>query len=157
MLQPKHDPFFEDLKVEIQEGIEEAERGELVDQEVVWASLAGLIDKAAFLDAAVVRLMMLETEVSDVVAQRVEKMIVAIVVRAKKFLRLIDETPVVVPNFLRSFESCSAIGGNVHLGNGILRQRNDFQKFSGDYRRIDQCRKRNGVKVNFVSAVAGDR
>ena len=42
---------------------------------------------------------MLESEVRDVVAERVKKVVVAVVMRAEKFLRLIDEVLVVVPGF----------------------------------------------------------
>jgi hypothetical protein len=43
---PKNDPFFEELKAEIQEGLEEARRGELVDEGEVWKSLGAEIRKA---------------------------------------------------------------------------------------------------------------
>src|SRR5579864_3936492 len=43
----------------------------------------GLVDEAAFADAAVVGLMMLESEMRDVVTQCVEKMIVAIMLCSK--------------------------------------------------------------------------
>ena len=45
---------------------------------------------------------MLEAEVRNVIAERVEEVIVAVVMCAEKFLRLLDEALVVVPDFLRS-------------------------------------------------------
>ena len=46
--------------------------------------------------------MVLEAEVRNVIAERVEKVVVAVVMRAEKFLGLLDEALVVVPDFLRS-------------------------------------------------------
>src|SRR5579885_904268 len=89
----------------------------------------GVVDKAAFVYAAVVRFVMLESEVRDMIAKRVEEVIVAIVMRAKKFLSLIDEALVVVPDFLRGVEGSGAVGGNVHFGGRILCERDDFQEF----------------------------
>ena len=94
--------------------------------------------RRAFVDAAVVGFVMLESEVGDVVAERVEEVIVAVVMRAEKFLRLIDQIFVVIPDFRRGIERGGAVGGDVHFGGGILRERDDFQKFSGDDGRIDQ-------------------
>lgn len=45
MYRPKRDPFFEELKAEIQAGIDEAQRGEIVDQAEVWASVDATIAK----------------------------------------------------------------------------------------------------------------
>jgi hypothetical protein len=43
MQQPKGDPFFEQLKADVQEGIDEANRGEGIDAEIVWAHLREVI------------------------------------------------------------------------------------------------------------------
>ena len=99
---------------------------------------------------------MLEAEVGDVIAERVEEVIVAVVMRAEKFLRLVDEILVVIPDFLRGVERGGAVGGDVHFGDRILRERDDFQKFSGDDRRIDERGERDGGEVDFVAALAGD-
>ena len=117
---------------------------------------SGVVDHAALVDAAVVGLVMLQAEVRDVIAERVEEVVVAVVVRAEKFLRLIDQALVVVPGFLRGFEGGGAVGGDVHFGDGIAGQRDDFQKFSGDDGGVDQRGERDGGEVNFVSALAGD-
>jgi hypothetical protein len=47
MLQPANDPFFEQLKLEIQEGVEEARRGELLDEREVWEAVDGTIARVA--------------------------------------------------------------------------------------------------------------
>jgi len=46
MLQPKNDPFFEQLKADIQEGIDECDRGETVSEEEMWRELDAIIDEA---------------------------------------------------------------------------------------------------------------
>ncbi len=116
----------------------------------------GFIDQGALVDAAVVGFVVLQAEVGDVIAERVEEVIVAVVMRAEKFLRLIDKTLVVVPNFLGSFERGGAVGGDVHFGGRILRERDDLQEFSGDDRRVDERGERNGRELDLVSALAGD-
>src|SRR2546423_10073125 len=100
--------------------------------------------------------MMLQAEVRHVIAQRVKKVIIAVVVGTEKFLRLIDQALVLVPHLLRGFERGGAVGGNIHFGEWILRERNDFEKFSGDDWRINQGGKRDRREFNFVSALACD-
>ena len=80
----------------------------------------GFIDEAALVNAAVVGFVVLQTEVRDVIAQAEKKVVVAIVMRAEKFVRLFDQILVVVPDFLRRFESGGAVGGDVHLGERII-------------------------------------
>ena len=41
MHDPKRDPFFEGLWADVQEGLDEANRGELLDGEEVFAELLG--------------------------------------------------------------------------------------------------------------------
>ena len=82
----------------------------------------------------------------NMIAERVEEMVVAIVMRAEKLLRLIDQTLVVIPNFLRSIERGGAVGGDVHLGRRILRERDDLQEFSGDHGRVDSVVSETGAK-----------
>ena len=60
-----------------------------------------VVDQGSFIDAAVVGFMMLEAEVRNVIAERVEKVIVAVVLRAEKLLGLLDQALVVIPDFLR--------------------------------------------------------
>jgi predicted transcriptional regulator len=45
MEQSSPDPFFEQLRAEIQEGIDEADRGELIDEAEVWKHLYAVIDE----------------------------------------------------------------------------------------------------------------
>ena len=51
--------------------------------------LAGsVIDQTALIDPAVVRFVVLETKMRDVIAERVKEVVIAIMVRAEKLLRL---------------------------------------------------------------------
>jgi predicted transcriptional regulator len=47
MNRPVNDPFFAELKSEIQAGLAEADRGEVVEEEEVWRSAYAAIDEAA--------------------------------------------------------------------------------------------------------------
>src|ERR1051326_4115416 len=120
--------------------------------------LAGrVVDETTLVHAAVVGLVVLEAEVGDVVAERVEKMVVAVVVRAEQLLRLVNQGFVVVPRFLLSVKRGGAVGGDIHFGGRSLRQRDDFQKFSGDDGRIDQRGERHRGEVDFTSGLIGNR
>jgi len=46
MLQPKGDPFFAELKAEIQYALDESARGEALNEEHVWANLHAIVDCA---------------------------------------------------------------------------------------------------------------
>ena len=80
---------------------------------------ARVIDEIALAHAAVVGFVVLEAEVGDVIAERVEEVVVAVVVRTEKFLRLIDQTLVMLPDFGWGFEGGGAVGGDVHFSDGI--------------------------------------
>ncbi len=45
MQQPKSDPFFEQLKADIQEGIDAGDRGETTAGEDVWRELHATVDE----------------------------------------------------------------------------------------------------------------
>jgi hypothetical protein len=45
MLQPKNDPFFEQLKADIQEAVDECDRGETLSEEEVWRDLDATISE----------------------------------------------------------------------------------------------------------------
>ena len=45
MEQRAPDPFFEQLKADIQEGVDAADRGELVDADTVWDEVRSQIDE----------------------------------------------------------------------------------------------------------------
>src|SRR5579862_6884813 len=96
---------------------------------------------------------MFESEVRDVIAERVEKVVVAVMMRAEKFLGLVDEILVVVPDELRGVEGSGTVGGDVHFGGRVLSEWDDFQKFSGDDWRIDERSERAGGEVNLISAL----
>src|SRR6201987_6261473 len=83
-------------------------------------------------------------------------MIVAVVMRPKQLLGLIDQTLVVIPNILRSLERGSTVGGDIHLGEWILGKRHYFQKFSSDQRRVNECGQRRKAEMNLVPALAGN-
>jgi predicted transcriptional regulator len=44
MEQRSPDPFFDQLRADIREGIDEADRGELLDETEVWQHLNAIID-----------------------------------------------------------------------------------------------------------------
>jgi hypothetical protein len=43
--QPKNDPFFEELKADIQEALDEVRRGETVDEDEVWKTVYATIER----------------------------------------------------------------------------------------------------------------
>jgi predicted transcriptional regulator len=45
MEQRSPDPFFEQLKADIQEGIDQADRGELIEESDMWKHLYAVIDE----------------------------------------------------------------------------------------------------------------
>jgi hypothetical protein len=45
MEQRSPDPFFDQLRADIQEGLDEADRGELIDEAEVWKHLDAVIDE----------------------------------------------------------------------------------------------------------------
>ena len=64
-------------------------------------------------NTAIVGFVMLESEVGHVIAERVEEMVVAVMLRAEKRSRLRDKILVVIPNLLRRLEGGGAVGGDV--------------------------------------------
>ena len=68
----------------------------------------------------------------DVIAECVEEVIVAVVMGAKKFLRLLDQILVVIPNFRGSFEPGGTVGGDVHFGERVLGEGDDLEEFAGN-------------------------
>jgi hypothetical protein len=124
-----------------------------VGQQAGFGFARGFIHQAALVDAAVVGLVMLQAEVRHVIAHAVEEVVVAVMMRAEKFVGLLHQILVMVPNFLRRIERGSAVGGNVHLGQRVLRQRYDFQELAGNHGRIDERGQGHGGEVDFVSIV----
>src|SRR5579871_720134 len=100
---------------------------------------------------------MLEAEVGDMIAERIEEVIVAVVMGAEKFLRLLDQVPIVIPDFGGCVEGCGAIGGDIHFGRWIRRERDNFQKFSGDHGRVDQRIQRDSSEMNVIAVLAAER
>ena len=71
---------------------------------------------------------MLQSEVGHVIAQAVEKVIVAVVLRSEQRVGLCDQVLVVFPNLGGSVERGRAVGGNVHFHRRRLSriERNDL-------------------------------
>ena len=90
------------------------------------------------------------------IAEAEKKVVVAIMMSAEKFVCLYNEIFVMVPDFWRRFERGGAVGGNVHLGGRIVGEFDYFEKFAGDYRRINQSvqrRRLNEICVSPLSAL----
>ena len=87
------------------------------------------------------------------IAQTEQKVIIAIVLCAEKFSCLLDQTLVVIPDFLCRLKCSGAVGRNVHLYGWVLSERNDLQKFASDYGRVHKRGKRNGAEMNFMAAL----
>src|SRR5260370_33116351 len=96
--------------------------------------------------------MVLQAEVSDMIAQAEQEVVVAIVMRAEEFVGLFDQVLVVVPDFLRSGKSGGAVGGNVHLSERIVCGFDNLVELARDYRRIDQSGEGNRCKLNLHAA-----
>jgi site-specific recombinase len=94
----------------------------------------GFVHETALVDAAVIRFVMLQSEVRDVIAQAEQEMVIAIVMRAEKLVRLFDQILVVVPDFLRRGKGGGTVGGNVHLDERLVGKLDDLEEFAGDYR-----------------------
>src|SRR6267143_553793 len=112
-----------------------------------------LVHQSPFVDAAVVRLVVFEAKMGDMIAQTEQKVIIAIVLRAEKFSGLLDQALVVIPDFLCRRKGSGAVGRNVHLYGWVLSERNDLQKFTGDYGRVHKRGKRNGGEMNVIAAL----
>ena len=63
---------------------------------------AVFFDQRPLVDPAIVRLVMLQAEMRDVIAQSQQKMVVGVVLRAKKNAGLLHQIAVVFPDFGRS-------------------------------------------------------
>ena len=85
---------------------------------------------------------MFQPEVRDVITQRVQKVIVAVVLSAKKGSGLGHEILVTIPYFFRRLKSGCAVGDNIQFGGRLLagRERNTFQILPHKHWRIDQHR-----------------
>src|SRR5580704_11310739 len=118
----------------------------------------GVVDQAALIDAAVVGFVVLESEVGDVIAEAVEEMVVAIVMRSEKLVGLFDQILVMVPDFLGRVEGGGAVGGCIHFDERVVGELYDFEEFSGDYGRVDQRGERCGLEDDLgVAVLAGER
>ena len=64
--------------------------------------------------------MVFQSEVRHVIAQAVNEVVLAIVVRAEQFLSLIDQAFIVIEDLWRRFQGGGAVGCNVHFTQRIL-------------------------------------
>src|ERR1700735_4243007 len=97
--------------------------------------------------------MMLQAEMRHVIAQAQQEVVVAIVMGAEKLVGLFDQIFVMVPDFLRRIESGGAVGGDVDLGKRVIGKLDNFEKFAGDYGRIDQRGEGRWFEYNLRFAV----
>ncbi len=98
----------------------------------------GFVDKGTLGGAAVVGLVVFESEVGDVIAKGIKEMIVKIMLSAEKSVRLSHEFLVRVPDVLRWFEGGGAVGRDIQFGGRLLGERNNFQILAGQDWRIDE-------------------
>ena len=93
-----------------------------------------VFDERTLIDAAVVRFVMLESEVRDVVAEGQQKVVVGVMPRAKQDSGLLDEVAVMFPDFVGSVERSGTVGGEVEFRGRVFvgrSQWHDLQIFSG--------------------------
>ena len=95
---------------------------------------------------------MLQAKVRHVVAQAVQKMIVAVVLRSEKRARLRDQILVVLPDIGGRVERGGAVGGDIHLDWRRLPrvQRNYLQILSGNDGSIDQHGQGNRLECDLA-------
>ena len=111
----------------------------------------GLVDQATFADTAIVGFVMLESEVGHVIAERVEEMVVLVMLRAEKRSRLRDKILVVIPNFLRRLEGGGAVGGDVKFRRRLSGcERHRLQVLAGENRGVDQHGERHGAEMQVA-------
>ena len=111
------------------------------------------INQASLAQPAVIRFVMLQSEVSHVITQAEQKVIIAVVLRSKQRVGLRDQVLVMLPNLRRSIERGRTVGSNVHFrGRSLSRIEGDnFQILSSDDGAIDQHGQRNRGKLYFCS------
>ena len=111
------------------------------------------IDESALAAAAVVGFVMLEAKVRDVIAEAVEEMVVAEMLRAEELLGLVGEALVVIEEFGRGIERGGAVGGKIDFLGRIVAQGNTRKYSPGNHGRIDERGQRNGLEFNFSARV----
>src|SRR5580658_1876870 len=134
----------------------------LVRQQAGFHSARGVIDESALAHAAVVGLMVLQAEVRHVIAQAVQKVVIAVVVRTEKLVGLFDQTLVVLPYVGWRGKCGGAVGGNIHLDERVVGKLDHLEEFAGDDGRIDQRGEGRrleddlGLAVELIAGGGGD-
>ena len=126
-------------------------------QQARLAQALAFIYQRALHHPAVIRFMVFKSEMRHVIAQAVEEVVIAIVMRAKKFLRLVHQRLVMVENILRRIQRRRAVGGDIHFSYRIIGQRHNAQELTADHRRIHQGRQRNRTKTYLTSRLRSHR
>src|SRR5437016_4252829 len=103
--------------------------------------------------------MMLQSEVCDVVAQRIEEVVVAIMRSSEKSCGLLHYIAIVLPDLGRGLNRFRAVGCDVEFDGRRLPliKRNSLEVFASDYGRVDQGVKGDGVETNLVTGVRRNR
>ena len=83
-------------------------------------------DQRPFFDPAVIRFVMLQSEVRDVVAQGQQKVVIGVVPRAKQNSRLLYQVPEMFPDLFRSIERRSAVSRNIDFRGRIFAGRSQW-------------------------------
>ena len=108
-------------------------------------------------DPAVVRFVMLQSEMSDVIAQGQQEVVAGVMPRAKQNSCLFHEVPVMLPDFFRSIERGGAVGHNIDFRGRIFgAERYHLQILTRDDRTIHQHGQRNGRKMNVAARLIGN-
>jgi len=100
--------------------------------------------------------MVLKATVRHVVAQSVEEVVIAKVMRAEEFLGLLRKIHVVIEHILRSFERFGGVSCNVHFLSGILSQPHNSVVLTRGHGRIDEHGQRNRQKLDFIAILRCD-
>src|SRR5437867_12151133 len=108
-------------------------------------------------------LMMLEAEMSNLIAERKQEVILAIMRRAEQPLRLFDKLPVFGNQFRRSIERVVSVGGDIKIMRRIMRRRRPRAELdppevaAGQNWRIHECGEGNRIEFDVVALRLGNR
>ena len=116
-------------------------------------------EQGALGQAAVVGLVMLQAEVGHVIAEREQKMIVAIMARAEELARLGNQVGHLLLVFGAHVESGFAVGDHVEFVMDRLARRRDVDGaiiLAGNYGRIDQHIERDRLEGDLIAGLLFD-
>ena len=116
-----------------------------------------LFHQRPLFDPAVIRFVMLQSEMRDVIAQGQQEVVVGVVPRAKQNSRLLHQVPIMFPDFFRSIERGGAVGCKIEFRGRIFgAERHHLQILARDDRTIHQHGQRNGRKMNVAARLIGN-